>query len=46
MSDLVTGEDGKARCRWGSTDERYRDYHDTEWGRPVTDEREIGRAHV
>ena len=39
MSDLVTGEDGKARCRWGSTDERYRDYHDTEWGWPVTDER-------
>ena len=39
MSDLVTGDDGKARCRWGSTDERYRDYHDTEWGRPVTDER-------
>src|SRR5256714_14603707 len=39
MSDLVVGEDGKARCRWGSSDERYRDYHDTEWGRPVTDER-------
>jgi len=39
MSDLVVGEDGKARCRWGSTDDRYRDYHDTEWGRPVTDER-------
>jgi DNA-3-methyladenine glycosylase I len=41
MSDLVAGEDGKARCRWGSTDERYRDYHDTEWGRPVTDERAL-----
>jgi DNA-3-methyladenine glycosylase I len=39
VTDLVTGDDGKARCRWGSTDERYRDYHDTEWGRPVTDER-------
>jgi DNA-3-methyladenine glycosylase I len=39
VSDLVTGDDGNARCRWGSTDERYRDYHDTEWGRPVTDER-------
>jgi DNA-3-methyladenine glycosylase I len=39
VSDLVTGEDGKARCRWGSTDELYRDYHDAEWGRPVTDER-------
>ena len=39
MSDLVKGEDGKARCRWGSTDELYRSYHDGEWGRPVTDER-------
>jgi DNA-3-methyladenine glycosylase I len=39
MSDLVKGEDGKARCRWGSTDELYRAYHDAEWGRPVTDER-------
>jgi DNA-3-methyladenine glycosylase I len=38
VTDLVTGEDGKARCRWGSTDELYRDYHDKEWGRPVTDE--------
>jgi DNA-3-methyladenine glycosylase I len=39
VSDLVAGDDGNARCRWGSTDERYRDYHDTEWGWPVTDER-------
>ena len=39
MNDLVTGDDGKARCRWGSADELYRDYHDTEWGRPVTEER-------
>jgi DNA-3-methyladenine glycosylase I len=39
MSDVVVGEDGKARCRWGSTDDAYRAYHDTEWGRPVTDER-------
>jgi DNA-3-methyladenine glycosylase I len=38
VSDLVTGDDGNKRCRWGSTDERYRDYHDAEWGRPVTDE--------
>jgi DNA-3-methyladenine glycosylase I len=39
VTDLVTGDDGKARCRWGSTDQLYRDYHDTEWGRPVTEER-------
>jgi DNA-3-methyladenine glycosylase I len=41
MSDLVKGEDGKARCGWGSTDELYRAYHDDEWGRPVTDERSL-----
>jgi DNA-3-methyladenine glycosylase I len=39
VSDLVTGDDGLARCRWGAGDEEYRAYHDTEWGRPVTDER-------
>jgi DNA-3-methyladenine glycosylase I len=39
LSELVTGDDGKARCRWGAADELYRAYHDTEWGRPVTDER-------
>jgi DNA-3-methyladenine glycosylase I len=39
VTDLVAGEDGKARCGWGSADELYRAYHDTEWGRPVTDER-------
>ena len=38
-NDLVVGEDGKARCAWGAADELYRRYHDTEWGRPVTDER-------
>ena len=38
-SDVVPGEDGKQRCRWGDGDDRYRDYHDTEWGRPVLDER-------
>ena len=37
-SDLVRGEDGRRRCRWGASDDRYREYHDTEWGRPVLDE--------
>jgi DNA-3-methyladenine glycosylase I len=37
-SDVVKGPDGKRRCRWGDSDDRYRDYHDTEWGRPVLDE--------
>lgn len=38
-SDVVRGSDGKRRCRWGDSDDRYRLYHDTEWGRPVLDER-------
>ena len=41
VGDVVTGADGKRRCRWGAIDARYRDYHDTEWGRPVLDERSL-----
>lgn len=37
-SDVVRGPDGKRRCRWGDSDDRYRLYHDAEWGRPVLDE--------
>jgi DNA-3-methyladenine glycosylase I len=36
---LVTGEDGKRRCWWCASTGEYRDYHDREWGRPVTDDR-------
>lgn len=36
---VVTGPDGLARCPWGGLDSEsmadYREYHDTEWGRPV-----------
>ena len=35
----VVGEDGVARCPWASAPGTMRDYHDTEWGLPVTDER-------
>jgi DNA-3-methyladenine glycosylase I len=38
LADVVRGPDGKRRCRWGDSDDRYRLYHDTEWGRPVLDE--------
>ncbi len=38
-SDVVRGPDGNRRCRWGDSDDLYRSYHDTEWGRPVTEER-------
>jgi DNA-3-methyladenine glycosylase I len=33
MSDLIVGEDGLARCRWGASTPEYAVYHDTEWGR-------------
>ena len=32
----VRGDDGRDRCPWGDQPADYRDYHDTEWGRPVT----------
>ncbi|MDH6123247.1 DNA-3-methyladenine glycosylase I [Kitasatospora sp. GP82] len=35
MSGAVLGPDGLLRCGWGLSSEDYRDYHDTEWGRPV-----------
>ena len=41
MSDLVTGADGNARCGWGASTPDYVAYHDDEWGRPVTGEREL-----
>ena len=36
--DLVIGEDGLARCRWGASTPDYARYHDKEWGRPVHDD--------
>jgi DNA-3-methyladenine glycosylase I len=41
VSDLVRGEDGQRRCRWGDSTPDYVAYHDREWGRPVTDDRGI-----
>ncbi len=43
MSALVVGADGKARCGWAgmSSDSDYERYHDQEWGRPVTGERDL-----
>jgi len=35
---LITGTDGRLRCSWATADPLYLDYHDTEWGRPVTDD--------
>jgi DNA-3-methyladenine glycosylase I len=41
VDDVVVGEDRKARCRWGEAPEIYRIYHDSEWGRPVADDRRV-----
>jgi DNA-3-methyladenine glycosylase I len=35
----VVGEDGVPRCPWAARPGTMRDYHDTEWGVPVRDER-------
>lgn len=37
---LITGADGRTRCWWCGDDPLYVAYHDEEWGRPTTDERE------
>ena len=34
----VKGEDGNKRCPWCVSDPQYMNYHDTEWGKPVTDD--------
>jgi DNA-3-methyladenine glycosylase I len=39
--DLVEGDDGKRRCGWGASTSEYVDYHDTEWGFGVTDDRRL-----
>ncbi len=36
--NVILGEDGKKRCWWCGNDPLYMDYHDNEWGKPVTDD--------
>src|SRR5207245_7938873 len=40
-SGISVGPDGVQRCWWGDSDDLYRRYHDTEWGRPVLDDRRL-----
>jgi DNA-3-methyladenine glycosylase I len=35
---VVRGEDGVARCFWGSSPAEYQAYHDAEWGFPADDD--------
>jgi DNA-3-methyladenine glycosylase I len=39
--NVVVGEDGVARCGWGTSDALYIEYHDREWGRPVENDRRL-----
>jgi DNA-3-methyladenine glycosylase I len=39
--NTVTGTDGKPRCGWASADLLYEKYHDTEWGKPLKDDRAL-----
>ena len=39
MSGLAAGSDGIIRCAWAGDLADYQHYHDSEWGRPVVDDR-------
>lgn len=41
LDGVVLGGDGLGRPVWAATDPLLRDYYDTEWGMPVTDERGV-----
>lgn len=41
MSATIAGPDGKLRCRWCGAAPEFLDYHDTEWGFPVSDDRRL-----
>jgi len=38
---LAAGPDGRIRCAWPRADPLYVGYHDSEWGRPVGDDRRL-----
>lgn len=39
MTATIKGKDGKLRCKWCDVTPEYIDYHDSEWGFPVDDQR-------
>ncbi len=41
MMTVEIGDDGVARCWWGTSAPDYIEYHDREWGRPVGDDRTL-----
>lgn len=38
MDESIMGPDGKRRCRWCAGAPEFLNYHDTEWGFPVSDD--------
>jgi DNA-3-methyladenine glycosylase I len=41
MSTTIKGPDGKPRCRWCDAAPEFLDYHDSEWGFPVSDDHRL-----
>ncbi|MDA1091183.1 MAG: DNA-3-methyladenine glycosylase I [Proteobacteria bacterium] len=41
MSATIIGPDGKSRCQWCGAAPAFLDYHDTEWGFPVSDDHRL-----
>ncbi|MFC1664173.1 DNA-3-methyladenine glycosylase I [Pseudomonadota bacterium] len=41
MGATIKGDDGKLRCKWCDAAPEFLDYHDTEWGFPVSDDRRL-----
>ncbi|MDH5518862.1 MAG: DNA-3-methyladenine glycosylase I [Gammaproteobacteria bacterium] len=41
MSSLIICKDGKSRCNWCNATDDYLNYHDTEWGFPVKDDKRL-----
>ena len=41
MNNTIPGPDGQPRCRWSGAAPEFMEYHDTEWGYPVADDRRL-----
>ena len=41
MNTTIEGADGKRRCRWCAAAPEFLNYHDTEWGFPVSDDHRL-----
>lgn len=41
MASTFIAEDGRSRCNWCAATQDYVNYHDDEWGYPVTDDRRL-----